>query len=246
MTNEPLMVLEKKIENTSENITKNILSPNEKENERIIEEKKKRSLKYSAIYSITNIVNSKKYIGSSYDYMERWRNHKSLLKRNKHPNIHLQSAWNKYGETAFIFEIIEKPLFENLIVAEQKYLDIINKEKDKYYNIAINAERTQLGRKLPPHTEEWKAYMSKKMSGKIGKPWSEKTKQLQIQSHIGQKAWNKDKKLYIIKNKETGEIFKATRDEMKNKLRIKKSRLIRLLHGNKTTRHWELVSITEA
>lgn len=62
---------------------------------------------YSGIYKIENTINSKVYVGSSNNIKVRWRKHKALLRHNKHPNQHLQNAWNKYGEDMFIFSVIE-------------------------------------------------------------------------------------------------------------------------------------------
>ena len=53
------------------------------------------------IYKITNKINNKIYIGSSYSISKRISEHKYQLRRNSHPNIHLQSSWNKYGEDNF-------------------------------------------------------------------------------------------------------------------------------------------------
>lgn len=61
------------------------------------------------VYKITNIKNNKIYIGSTnLSFMVRWNKHRSALKRNKHHSIHLQNAWNKYGESCFKFDIILK------------------------------------------------------------------------------------------------------------------------------------------
>ena len=62
------------------------------------------------IYKITNLKNNKGYIGQSSDIKKRWRNHKFELKNNIHNNPYLQNAFNKYGEEAFEFRIIEKTL----------------------------------------------------------------------------------------------------------------------------------------
>lgn len=59
------------------------------------------------IYSITNLINNKKYIGQSIDIENRFVRHKCELRKGRHVNKHLQHAWNKYGENNFKFEIIE-------------------------------------------------------------------------------------------------------------------------------------------
>lgn len=59
------------------------------------------------IYCIENIIDHKKYIGLSRDIYRRWNEHKSELRNNRHINPYLQAAWNKYGEDAFVFIILE-------------------------------------------------------------------------------------------------------------------------------------------
>ena len=61
----------------------------------------------SGIYKIRNLINNKIYIGSTINFRQRWYTHKTLLTNNKHPNSHLQNAWNKYGPANFVFEIME-------------------------------------------------------------------------------------------------------------------------------------------
>lgn len=86
------------------------------------------------VYKIINKINNKKYFGSSKNIEKRFRNHKNKLRRNRHINIILQRAWNKYGEDNFLFEIVELCDKSLLFETEQKYLNI-NPE----YNIGINA-----------------------------------------------------------------------------------------------------------
>lgn len=59
----------------------------------------------SGIYKIQNQVNGKVYIGSGV-IKERFTNHKSKLRNNKHDNRHLQNSWKKYGKDNFIFEVL--------------------------------------------------------------------------------------------------------------------------------------------
>lgn len=63
----------------------------------------------NVIYEIYNNSNRKYYIGSTGDGdpISRLKRHWLELKTNKHCNIHLQRAFNKYGEEAFSFVILE-------------------------------------------------------------------------------------------------------------------------------------------
>lgn len=63
--------------------------------------------KYSGIYQIVNRINNKVYIGGTLDLRERFANHVSELRNNRHHSIHLQRAFNKYGIDSFYFEILD-------------------------------------------------------------------------------------------------------------------------------------------
>jgi group I intron endonuclease len=82
----------------------------------------------SGIYYIGSIVDGKIYIGSAVNFRKRFQLHRSLFKRNKHHNKHLQSAWNKHGSANFIFEIIENTSKEELLKKEQFWIDILKPE----------------------------------------------------------------------------------------------------------------------
>ena len=62
----------------------------------------------TGIYVIICWVDFKLYVGSSLRMRERMDIHKTLLRGEKHHNIHLQRAWNKYGEAAFEFGIYKE------------------------------------------------------------------------------------------------------------------------------------------
>lgn len=92
----------------------------------------------SGIYSIINILNGHRYIGSTNNFKRRLARHRSELRKNHHHSIHLQRAFNKYGEARFQVEILERcePIHDTLLMIEQKYLDL-----KPEYNIAEIADR---------------------------------------------------------------------------------------------------------
>ena len=96
------------------------------------------------IYKITNLKNNKVYIGQSTDIKARWNNHKLELKKNIHKNSHLQNAFNKYGEEAFEFRILEETFEENLDNAEEywiNYFDSTNPRKG--YNLKYGGNHSK-------------------------------------------------------------------------------------------------------
>ena len=104
------------------------------------------STKTAGIYKISCSANSKFYIGSSINIETRFKQHKSKLKKNCHSNKHLQSAWNKYGEVSFTFEILEIIQENNIEIVrnlEQKMLDsYLSEDWGKLFNIAITVDMT--------------------------------------------------------------------------------------------------------
>lgn len=61
----------------------------------------------SGIYGILNTESGKWYVGQSVNISQRIDQHKTLLRTGVHKNRHLQSAWNKRGEGAFLFVVLE-------------------------------------------------------------------------------------------------------------------------------------------
>lgn len=126
----------------------------------------------SGIYEIVNLVNGKRYVGSAAKTSLRWRQHRRFLKRGDHPNIHLQRAWAKHGEVAFVFRVIEICPVERLIEREQAHID-----EGADYNICPTAGSTlgrphsedtrkkiaarKVGLKMPPRSAEHRASLSK-------------------------------------------------------------------------------------
>lgn len=104
--------------------------------------------KISGVYKIVNKVDDKYYVGSSNDIlthgMGRWYHHKRDLNKNVHPNIHLQNAWNKYGESNFEFIIIQRCEIDQLLILEQKQLDIAKLDRNNVYNMTFTAGRIDM------------------------------------------------------------------------------------------------------
>lgn len=84
---------------------------------------RKNNSNISGIYKITNIVNNKFYIGSTYCFLSRKNHHFNSLLHNKHVNKYLQNAYNKYGVNNFKFEILAKCPKEYLLKLEQWFID---------------------------------------------------------------------------------------------------------------------------
>jgi len=111
------------------------------------------------IYQIQNQSNGNRYVGSTVNLNKRWAAHLCTLRHRRHDNQHLQRAFDKYGEGAFAFCVIEHiDDALRLIPREQYYLNILKPE----YNMAPTAG-SSLGYR---HTEEARRKMSELWTAK--------------------------------------------------------------------------------
>jgi group I intron endonuclease len=113
-------------------------------------------------------------VGSAIDIERRWKQHHIDFSNNKN-SLHLQNAWNKYGEDAFQWNILEcVPNKEWLIEIEQYWIDFLDTaSRDFGYNICPLAG-SALGMK---HTEEARRKMREAGIGKwLGKNHTEESK----------------------------------------------------------------------
>jgi group I intron endonuclease len=114
----------------------------------------------TGIYKIQSKIKPERiYIGSAMGIFKRWRNHLSLLKRNKHCSPKLQNHFNKYGEVDLVFSILLNCEKEDLIKIEQYFIDSYN----PWFNICKIAGN-QLGIK---RSEEFKIHLKLINLGKI-------------------------------------------------------------------------------
>ena len=141
------------------------------------------------IYKILNLVNGKFYVGSTmHTFRKRKSEHIAALKKGYHFNNHLQSAWNKYGEENFKFEIIEK--FEDSVNQSEvlkRELDLICELSPEYNICKLTA------------------------AGKLGRIVSEETRQKLRETSTGRKHTEESKRL--IREKRKLQIFTAEHRE---------------------------------
>lgn len=79
------------------------------------------------VYKITCLSSGKYYIGYSKEIKKRFQIHKTLLRTNKHGNILLQRAYDKYGCEDFTFEILHTcNTIDEAKKLELTYLEDIN------------------------------------------------------------------------------------------------------------------------
>jgi hypothetical protein len=96
------------------------------------------NIRISGIYAIKNSSNGKIYIGSSKNIHSRWRGHLYLLRKNKHPNKHLQSSWN-----------ISQ--FEFIIVEEIKnFTELQLLERENYWIKFYKSDQNTFGYNMKP------------------------------------------------------------------------------------------------
>src|SRR3990167_7388607 len=115
----------------------------------------------SGIYAIRNNINGKLYVGSTKSFKIRLKQHKSKLRHNVHCNNKLQHAWNKYGEDSFEFIRLIICDTNNLLMYEQRAIDIYDSVKNGY-NLNPTA-KSSLGIKM---SDEGKEKRSKAMIGR--------------------------------------------------------------------------------
>ena len=92
----------------------------------------------SGVYKITNKINGRIYIGSAKEFRRRYNQHRIGLIKKKHKNKFLQADFDKCGEDAFVFEVIEvvEGPQENRLLVEQSYIKKYYDDQDQCYNLS--------------------------------------------------------------------------------------------------------------
>ena len=170
-------------------------------------------MKIACIYKIINLKNTKFYLGSTFDLNKRINTHLNDLRKDKHHNSYLQNAFNMYGESSFIFHIVELlDNKQNIREIEQLYIDSLGPD----YNISKSTKAPMDGRK---HTQE----TIQKMSGS-------KPERRGANCYMWGKKWTQDLRDKILKKR----IGSKRNDKTKQRMRataIAKSRYTSLLNS---------------
>lgn len=122
----------------------------------------------AGVYSIVNTISNRTYVGSSVDIKGRWQTHQHRLRQNTHHSKLLQRSWNKYGEGAFVFTILElvDPI-DALRIREQHWMVKLKAICPKRgFNTNPRSDNS-LGFQ---HTSETKAILSKLRKGQPKSP----------------------------------------------------------------------------
>lgn len=199
--------------------------------------------KQSGIYKITNTVNRKCYIGSAVNFPSRRSEHRRSLIKGSHHSFYLQKSWDKYGEDAFVFELVELvPDRADLIAAEQRWMDAhlpaynickvagsplgvkhTQETRDKISAASkgrvmsaearANLKAACVGRRLAPRSEAGKISFSQKMTGRKR---SAEAIQKTADAKRGWK-WSEESRLRLSASR-TGMTYPPRSDEHKAKL----------------------------
>lgn len=193
----------------------------------------------SGIYTITNLIDNKIYIGFCQNFRTRSNDHKITLLHGKHGNEYLQRAYNKHGSENFIFEILEECDKEYLVSQENYWANMLNVHNRSYgyniqpthpnnYKIHSNETKIKISKttKGIKKSETTKQKMSNAMRGKL------KTKSHKInlsKSKIGKKMHTKTKESLKLAN--TGRIHSL--EEKLKRANSRKNPIIQMdLNGN--------------
>jgi len=145
----------------------------------------------NVIYQIRNVVDGHYYVGSTVDSRKRFWAHRKALRAGTHDCIHLQRAWNKYGEDCFKFEIVEQLDSKGaLYPAEQRWLDE-HFGQAYCYNVAAHADSPmrdaspQMRAHLASKTKAW---LERDGHPRQGATWSSEKREEIRQSRVGKTA----------------------------------------------------------
>ena len=156
--------------------------------------------KVSGVYTITNTVNGKIYVGESINVFQKLRVHRSDLKANRHTNNRLQNSFNKYGIKNFKFELLEEHNPEFIKSFENYWANLLNSHNPKFGFNLKSCDPYNQGK----HSKNTKEKIGKKASVRLkdpkdnpfyGKKHTNEVKALISQHNKGWKMSDKHKKI---------------------------------------------------
>ncbi len=152
----------------------------------------------ATIYALTCAVDGKAYVGCTRGKMsKRMREHRCLLRANKHAEPELQAAWNTHGESAFSMIAVRVIADESVDARRQAELQVMQQYDDK--GLLYNRNRACFS----PTYEAWqRGYLkgaatkgnkqspeanAKRRAAQIGKPKGHGAKISATKKALGQK-----------------------------------------------------------
>lgn len=169
----------------------------------------------SAIYAIRNTASGKVYVGSAVRVLSRWNQHRSLLNKGKHHSQHMQASWDKHGQVAFEFVILELvPDVSMLIERENAHIAILcASDPNRGYNLRKDAG-SQLGMR---HSDSAKKKMSVAHKGRVKTP----EHQSAINASLIGRTLSDEHRLKIAANQTGRKASEETRKKMRESQAVK-------------------------
>lgn len=148
--------------------------------------------KISGVYQIYCRGNDKLYIGASIDIHKRWIRHRWDLDNSCHDNPWMQKSWDEYGESEFVFSVLERVRSKSKLgEREQFYFD----ELKPSFNKSARANSPNFGCSVPEDVR-------KKISeSHFGIRPSEETRRLMSEQRTGRRASEETKKKMSLAGK---------------------------------------------
>lgn len=94
----------------------------------------------SGIYSISNTIDNRTYIGSTNCFRERFRSHRKKLIKGNNASVYLQRFVSKYGIDKLVFSILEIVDDTSLLIERE---DFYLQELKPEFNLMLTALRQQ-------------------------------------------------------------------------------------------------------
>lgn len=103
------------------------------------------------VYAITCVVTRKRYIGATLNLYDRFANHKAKLRHNCHKSQSLQQEWNQFGESAFVFDVLQYfATKEEAEAAERKMILAVDDVSMIYNKVVFRPKPVPKGRQRNP------------------------------------------------------------------------------------------------